>query len=148
MVRINLINTERLMDQHLVAEYNEIQMLFGYINKYPHIVSYKMPAEYTLGRGHIMFFKDKCKYLLKRLFIVRAEMWERGFETADIDYDHLLRNIGPEHFGDYEPTDEAFKIIEERIYEKLGYYDAYYRYRGSIKTRDEARQILLDKDLK
>ena len=35
MVRINLINPKSLADQHLIAEYNEILMLLGHIDKFP-----------------------------------------------------------------------------------------------------------------
>ncbi|MBU3923323.1 MAG: pyrimidine dimer DNA glycosylase/endonuclease V, partial [Nanoarchaeota archaeon] len=61
MVRINLINPSKLTDQHLIAEYNEILMLIGHIKKFPNI--YSQPKTYTLGKGHINFFKNKIKYL-------------------------------------------------------------------------------------
>ena len=35
MVRVNIINPNKLADQHLIAEYNEILMLLGYVRKYP-----------------------------------------------------------------------------------------------------------------
>ena len=64
MVRINLIKPEKLSDQHLIAEYNEILMFFGYVRKYPKLN--KVPLKYCLGEGHILFFKNKLLYLKKR----------------------------------------------------------------------------------
>ena len=63
MVRINLINPKKLTDQHLIAEYNEILMLLGYVKKYPKLE--KIPSKYNLGKGHMLFFKNKLKYLKK-----------------------------------------------------------------------------------
>ena len=57
MVRINLINPRYLADQHLIAEYDEILMLLGYVKRYPKIDD--IPTNYCLGKGHIRFFKDK-----------------------------------------------------------------------------------------
>ena len=57
MVRVNLISPEKLADQHLVAEYAEILMLIAYIKSYPS--TEEIPEHYTLGEGHMKFFKNK-----------------------------------------------------------------------------------------
>ncbi len=79
MVRINLINPEKLSDQHLIAEYDEILMLLGYVKKYPTLE--EIPERYCLGKGHIKFFKNKLKYLKKRHELIKKEMVKRGFTT-------------------------------------------------------------------
>jgi len=76
MVRINLINPKKLADQHLIAEYDEILMLLGYVKKYPRLG--KIPGKYSLGKGHILFFKNKLKYLKKRHELIKLEMKKRG----------------------------------------------------------------------
>ncbi|MBL7051445.1 hypothetical protein ISS04_04795 [Candidatus Woesearchaeota archaeon] len=82
MVRINLIDPVNLADQHLIAEYNEILMLIGHVNKYPEIK--EQPSEYCLGKGHINFFKDKLKYLKDRHELIKKEMRGRGFKTSKV----------------------------------------------------------------
>lgn len=128
MVRINLVSPVHLSDQHLIAEYNEILMLFGTVEKHPEIR--KQPKEYTLGTGHITFFKDKLVYLKRRHETLQAEMRERGFvPTKRID----LRKY-PEHLhNDWTPTKDAIHIIIARIAEKIDKKPDYYRYRGERK---------------
>jgi len=41
----------------------------------------KVPKDYTLGEGHINFFKDKLKYLKERHELIKKEMRKRGFQT-------------------------------------------------------------------
>ena len=72
MVRVNLIHPKSLADQHLIAEYDEILMLLGYVRRYPK--KENIPEKYTLGKGHIKFFKDKLLYLKKRHELIKEEM--------------------------------------------------------------------------
>ena len=72
MVRVNLIPPRKLADQHLIAEYNEILMLLGYVRKYP--MTEEIPKNYCLGKGHIKFFKNKLLYLKKRHENLKNEM--------------------------------------------------------------------------
>lgn len=130
MVRINLVNPKNLADQHLVAEYNEILMLLGYVRKHPELG--KIPEKYTLGKGHILFFKNKLKYLKQRHERIKKEMARRGFkarETINLkEFDKKLIN------GWRASTDDK-NIIKKRLRVKLklkpGYY-RYYRKRRSI----------------
>ena len=64
MVRINIIEPRKLADQHLIAEYNEILMLFGYVRKHPRREN--IPERYLLGPGHIKF------------------SWKRSFQSPEI----------------------------------------------------------------
>ena len=110
MVRVNLINPGKLTDQHLIAEYNEILMLIGYVRRYPKKEG--IPSEYTLGKGHMKFFKDKLLYLKKRHELLKKEMKKRGFKGN--------MKIGLESFSnklkkDYKPKKKDFDIINERI---------------------------------
>lgn len=129
MVRVNLINPKNLADQHLVAEYNEILMLLGYVRLHPEIKD--IPKRYILGKGHIKFFKNKLMYLKKRHELIKKEMKRRKFKnnvTIDLSkFNKVLR-------GDWKPHKEDFVIIKERIIWKLNNKPEYYRYCG--QTRD------------
>lgn len=137
MVRINLIEPFRLTDQHLVAEYNEILMLFGYVRKYP--VVKDIPLVYCLGPGHIRFFKNKLVYLKKRHELLKKEMKKRGFvtnKTIDLrDFDSSLKK-------NWIPSEKDKKIIKVRIISKLNQKPNYYRYYGEKKSLRELVELI------
>jgi deoxyribonuclease (pyrimidine dimer) len=129
MVRINLINPKALADQHLIAEYNEILMLFGHVKKYPKVP--KAPVQYRLGPGHINFFKTKLRYLKKRHELLKSEMRRRGFvpeKTIMLSkYPRALQN-------DWNQQPRDVVIIKERIIQKLKAKPDWYRYEGKSNS--------------
>lgn len=128
MVRINIIEPARLADQHLIAEYDEILMLLGYVRRFPD--KKNIPEAYCLGQGHIRFFKDKVRYLKNRHERIKKEMVLRGFRpTKTID----LKNYPQTLHNDWTPTDQDKKIITARLKEKLAKKPYWYRYYGKNK---------------
>lgn len=123
MVRINLINPKNLSDQHLIAEYNEILMLFGYVKRFSKID--EIPKNYCLGKGHIKFFKNKLLYLKKRHELIKKEMQTRNFKTnITINlkaFDKILVN-------DWTPNKKDKEIIKKRLIEKLSKKPEFYKY--------------------
>ena len=131
MVRVNLIEPVRLADQHLIAEYNEILMLLGYVRKNP--ILDKIPKKYCLGTGHIKFFKDKLTYLKKRHETIKKEMKSRGFKTdKKINLDEFPKEL----VNDWAPENGDYDIIKERISWKIKTKPNYYRYKGEKKEVD------------
>jgi len=131
MVRINLIHPKKLLDQHLCAEYNEIQMLFGYTQNHPYIDGSE-PEQYCLGKGHIKFFKNKIQYLVERLKYIKNEMINRGYQPQEMVADIIKSyNIPKLNFGMYKPTFEAIKIIKQRLMEKYLMKPDWYTYYGN-----------------
>lgn len=130
MVRINLIDPKKLADQHLIAEYNEILMLLGYVRKYP--IGKDIPSEYCLGRGHIKFFKNKLLYLKKRHEKLKKEMIRRGFTTTKIIY---LKEFPKNLRNDWKPHNKDFLIIKSRLSEKINLKPSYYKYFGKKKSK-------------
>jgi deoxyribonuclease (pyrimidine dimer) len=125
MVRVNIIHPKYLADQHLIAEYNEILMLFGYVHKHPGCT--RIPPRYLLGPGHITFFKNKLLYLKKRHDILKKEMRRRDFapkKTIDLSL------FPTESINDWKPKEIDKRIIRARIIEKLKAKPHYYRYDG------------------
>lgn len=124
MVRVNLIDPKSLADQHLIAEYNEILMLLGSLDKHG-FNEETCPSEYCLGKGHINFFKNKLNYLKKRHELIKKEMSSRGFKTEKTipleKYPRKLKN-------DWKPKREDIKLIKSRIIERLEMKPKYYRY--------------------
>jgi deoxyribonuclease (pyrimidine dimer) len=133
LVRVNLINPESLADQHLVAEYDEILMLLGYVRRYPKVKPGEIPKEYRLGPGHIKFFKDKILYLKKRHELLKKEMVRRGFKPKRTirlaDFNKRLAN-------DWQPQKKDFEVIRQRLVEKISKKPRHYRHYGEYKGKD------------
>lgn len=131
MVRINLIEPKKLSDQHLIAEYNEILMLVGHLNKNPSLK--EIPETYVLGKGHIKFFKNKLTYLKDRHQKIKNEMKQRNFRTnKSLELKHFSR----EYFNKFNPSQDDLKIITSRIREKIKLKPDFYRYYGEKKEVD------------
>lgn len=133
MVRINLINPHNLTDQHLIAEYNETLMLLGHVKKYPRIILETIPERYCLGKGHILFFKNKLIYLKKRHEILKQEMRNRSFVT---EKNIILSEFPKALLNDWVPEQKDALIIKKRITEKLLKRKDYYRYYGKPKSQN------------
>jgi deoxyribonuclease (pyrimidine dimer) len=131
MTRINVVDPEELMDQHLLAEYREIRLLcanlvrtlnskFGFQEK-------KVPAKFTLNKGHVYFFYDKGKYLHERYEAIREEMRKRGI-SADLEFP--LENWPAELYNDWQPNERDRNIVRERIALRISQRPGWYRYYG------------------
>lgn len=123
MVRINIVSPKSLSNQHLIAEYNEILMLFGHVKKHPKISF--MPKRYVLGKGHINFFKNKLLYLKKRHELIKKEMHGRGFKASKTipltEYPKRLCN-------DWSAKKTDFAIIKKRLAQKIAKKPGYYKF--------------------
>jgi len=133
MVRINIINPKFLADQHLIAEYNETLMLLGYVKRYPLNNLNKIPENYKLGRGHMLFFKNKLKYLKRRFETIKIEMKKRGF-SANIKME--LKEFDKRLVKNWEPSSSDKEIIKKRIIQKINLKPDYYRYYKEKKSKD------------
>lgn len=146
MTRINLVPPRELMDQHLFAEYREIKMIPKSLRRslmagMVHCrsdetpvdwVLRRMPAQYTLGKGHVSFFYNKGAYLLRRYLELKRELDIRGVRyTANVPLDPDRMFVAyPQLAGDYEPTSDDLVLIRARIAEKIALKPRWYRYTG------------------
>ncbi len=116
MTRINAgINPINLSDKHLLAEHREIKRIPNAITNGKFDMK-GQPMTFTLGKGHVKFFYDKCLYLLKRYIDIRNECYRRGFKITN--YVNSWNDVPGEYMGDYIPTDEAINLINVRIQER------------------------------
>ncbi len=139
MVRINLINPRYLADQHLIAEYNEILMLFGYVKKHPNPPFHEMPKNYKLGKGHILFFKNKLKYLAERFEKIKKEMRKRGFKPQKKIF---LKKVDRRLINSWRPNKKDKEVIKKRLIEKIKNKPGYYKYNKEKKTEDFFMRLL------
>lgn len=137
MTRINLVPPRELMDQHLFAEFREIKMVPKSLARSLAArgldgVLRIIPAEFTLGKGHVSFFYDKGQYLFERYEEIRRELRERNYafaEFSEMDPDDVFFNR-PQLLGRYEPTPAALALVRARIAERIALKPEWYRYSG------------------
>ena len=131
MTRINLVEPSELTDQHLIAEYREIFMVGGSLKRT--LVSKngyqesKVPKKYTLNAGHVYFFYNKGQYLDKRYQELIKEMKKRGFKpdkTRLFPKEIFIKNG---LYNDWIPNPEDYKLIRQRIEEKIKMKPKWYR---------------------
>ncbi len=128
-MRCNIgINPKYLTDQHLVAEYRELPMVFGSLRLNNFQIKSEIPSVFTLGTGHMNFFKNKFKYLKRRWDSLVEEMKNRGFQTnmKFPDFEFLEEKFKQ----DWVPNEMDFKIIHDRILQKLNMKPDWYRING------------------
>lgn len=135
-MRINVIDPKYLMDQHLRAEYLEIQgMMLNYYRRSVLQTDFdwsRVPKHYTLGTGHAMFFYDKMKFVTRRFKRVVAECNARGFTTNLLELDYSI--VKPEHMNDYEVSRKDIEVNLERVRQRISLKPEWYKYKGVNQT--------------
>ena len=121
MTRINIIPTEELADQHLVAEYREMFMVGSALQrsiKSPNWEKNKKtwPETFTLNSGHVKFFYNKLLYLKNRYTSLYNECIKRGFNVQN--YIGAWDNVPQELMNDYKVEANDIIIIKKRIDER------------------------------
>ena len=132
MTRINIVQPSELTDQHLVAEHREIFMVGSALQRSLRSKSWdinSIPKRYTLNTGHVKFFYDKGKYLSKRYTELRKEMCLRGM-NPDTTRVFKREQWPDELWNDWMPRVEDYKIIRQRIQEKIEMKPEWYRKTG------------------
>ncbi|MDG2147576.1 MAG: pyrimidine dimer DNA glycosylase/endonuclease V [Flavobacteriaceae bacterium] len=131
MTRINIIPTQELTDQHLVAEYRELFMVGSSLQRSLKSANWKKnkktwPKEFTLNKGHVKFFYNKGKYLHKRYKELIKEMRSRGM-NPNSDRKFKRDQWPDELYNDWSPTKKDQMIIRQRIEEKIKMKPNWYR---------------------
>lgn len=144
MTRINSnICPTRLIDQHLLAEYNEITRLTTINFSKTH----KIPESFRLGTGHVKFFYDKQKFLHKRYLSLREELISRGFKLSTNHEERWLEieKSHPAFYNDYQFIKEESELSMIRILRsifKIYSKDNQLRYCKSTISIDSAISLL------
>jgi len=136
MVRVNLIEPAYLADQHLIAEYREILLLFGY---------YKKNNKHEIKNSEnnlmhpIQFYDDKRLFLLQRFIDLKKEMTERGFSPQKIvkfEWWHVGKN------NNWIPQQIHIDRIKERITQRLNEKPGWYRYCGEYQPPEFFEELM------
>ncbi len=118
MTRINAgIPPKQLSRQHLIAEHREIVRIPNTIKSGKAVIQ-DIPAQFTLGKGHVKFFYNKLKFLHIRYDALYKECIARGYNMTW--FGEAFQDLPPELYKDYKPTAEAKALIKQRIIERGG----------------------------
>lgn len=131
MTRVNLVPPAELFDQHLMAEYRELLMipasLARTLRSQKGIRLDEYPKQFTLNKGHVLFFYNKGRYLDLRYTALIRELALRGYKLdstrtfpSQIFIEHQL-------YGDWQPTETDLAVVRRRIAEKLALRPDWYR---------------------
>jgi len=136
MVRINCgVEPVHLADQHLVAEYREILLAFGYYDNNGNGIK-----EATNNLKHpIRFYHNKRQYLIKRFYNLKEEMIKRGMKPKkDIE----LKNVKMILYQDFKPKQNHIERIKDRITERLYQKPGWYRYCGEYQPPEFFEELM------
>jgi deoxyribonuclease (pyrimidine dimer) len=135
MTRINLVDPIELADQHLFAEWREIKMVPAALKrslrtKTRQQVLKSIPKEFTLNKGHVLFFYDKMQYLSERYDSLSEELRLRGYrkELEWNAFAEYCEGIPSDFYTNYTPTPNALGIIRNRIQERISLNPNWYKY--------------------
>ena len=143
MTRINsAIPVQHLTDEHLLAEHREIKRLPYCLERSIKSRSKRrMPSEFCLGTGHVLFFLDKMKFVYRRYKELYAECRKRGFTVTD--YSSNFENVALDYFNDYIPTNNEREVLIKRITERLkDSPKSSWHYCGKKISKEEAIEML------
>lgn len=128
MVRVNIINPKCLADQHLIAEYREILLLFGIYRK--RINKLIKKSDNNLMHP-IQFYQDKLLYLNNRHKHLIKEMKKRSFKPLK---NVNLADYPNNRINDWIPEESHVERVIERIMQRLNEKPTWYRYYGNYKN--------------
>ena len=119
MTRINsAIPVRNLTDEHLLAEHREIKRLPYCLKQAIRSGSIsKIPDQFVLGTGHVIFFLDKMLFVRNRLSKIHEECLKRGLNVAS--YDENFADVEHIYLNDYTPSERERTLLIERITERL-----------------------------
>ena len=132
-----------LTDEHLFAESRELKMLPALYKRVGDKNKDKVPKEFTLGKGHMLFFLYKWQYTFNRYYKCVAALIMRGY---NVGYEHDKWDIYVNNCKcgeEYEETSKEAEIVRLRIIEKIkASPKKYFHYYGEKITKDEAIDLL------
>lgn len=142
-MRLNCgIDPKNLTDEHLFAESHELKMLPSLFKRVGNNSINKVPVEFTLGRGHMLFFLYKSIYTLNRYHLVLSECHNRNISVDDESYRwDIYQNSAS--VSNYQETGKEKQILINRISEKIkNSPKEYFHYNHKRISKEEAIELL------
>ena len=105
----------------------------------------QIPEQFVLGKGHILFFLDKQRFIYKRYCRIFEELIDRGFRASEyhLNWKDLNATV---YWNDYTPTDQENNLLVERIKERiLNSKKKCWHYYGKQISKENAVELLTKK---
>ena len=129
-----------LTDEHLFAEQRELKMLPSLFKRIGFSSLKKVPKEFKLGKGHMLFFLYVPKYTLNRYKQVFEECIRRGYNIEDESW---RWDIYKDFNNDYTEFGYEKFIVIDRIIERIkNSTKKYFHYKHHIISKEDAISIL------
>lgn len=144
MTRINSAIPPRcLTDEHLLAEHREIKRLPYCLRRaVPSGSVSRIPSEFTLGKGHVLFFLDKMEFGRRRYREIYVECHLRQFHVEDYEA-NFVYDIPPGFSQDYTPTQREHDLLVERITNRImNSRKQTWHYYGQLISKERAVGLL------
>ena len=143
MTRINAhIPVANLCDQHLLAEHREIKRVCNRFKARLDKNDFSgIPDNFTLGKGHELFFILKADYTFARYSYLHAECIKRGFSVTDFRDNWSVYQNKQHLFQQYRPSTVDDEIVRGRITERLEGMKSI-RYYGKEISKEKAIGLL------
>lgn len=153
MTRINVGVPPKLLDDwRLIAEINEIPRVKEvYDYRLRNKINFSdIPKQFTLGKGHVLFFLNKGLFIYERynslvVELIRRDLIKKYNLTSDklkIDPRPLLE-FRYDDFKGYKYTQEDINKVITRIIDKIKSSDKFPYYNGVSISKIEAINLLL-----
>lgn len=140
MTRINYgILPKHLPDKLLLAEHREIKRIPKVFEKALSSGSInKIPKQFTLGKGHVLYFIDKPYYTYNRYRELYKECISRGFQVEDYSNNWYIYKLHKLEYTSIKPKDKDLKIIIDRIISRvIQFKDPILRFNGKPYSKWE-----------
>lgn len=134
MTRINIgVPPLNLTDRHLLAEHREIKRMRSVAANWLNTKS-KIPDDFKVGIGHVLFFVNKGQYTLNRYNAIYEECMRREFDVENYasNWDKYPKHL----MGDYSPTARDIGIIKQRIHQRILESTKHRYYKNDISKND------------
>lgn len=146
MTRINsAIPVKSLSDEHLLAEHREIKRLPSYVVKSQKSGKINnIPNKFCLGKGHVLFFLNKQKFIFNRYKEIYNELIKREFNIEN--YSENWNNLkNTQLWNDYISTENERDMLIERITLRINESTkkSFHYYKRKI-TKEQAISFLTD----
>lgn len=129
MTRINVVDVTELTDQHLMAEYRELPMVFTSAKR-SNPSKFVPLTDYTLNKGHVTFFFNKKQYLLNRWMDLVMELNKRNYNIDPAQRRVLWNELDKFPQINWTPDKKARQVNIQRLEEKILMKPTWYRYCG------------------
>lgn len=133
MTRINYgIHPSLLPDKLLLAEHREIKRIPKVFEKSIKSGSIKrIPKNFTLGKGHVLFFIDKPSYTYSRYLDLYKECLSRGFNVENYSNNWYIYKLYRINDSSTKPNKKDLGIIIDRLITRvIGFKDPILRFNG------------------